>query len=374
MSIYHIPWRMLLSCFCIIGLIPMTSVARDNDNEDHYPKSIKEALSDEKQTTLKQRIQQQTEEREQPRQKESLKDRSRYQTQPRQAEQRKQQRHERPDQDTSLKERTRYQTRPRQSEQRELEYREQPAHDQSLKQRIQQQTQHQIERRERSDRDHPSRSTPRRIPRSSHDRYYEKYSTQLKRRHHYYQHENYRYHTYFLAPIKRHYPPLDYRVTLLPRTYVRIVVSGWPYFYYDGIFYRQYIGGYIVVRAPIGAVVNLIPLGFIAFSLGGFTYYYVNDTYYIWDEEHEAYVVVDKPDGAEKAMAEATEGRIFAYPKQGQSEEQQAKDRYECHRWAVSETGVDPTIVDEDKISLKDKRDYRRAISACLEGRGYSVR
>ena len=27
--------------------------------------------------------------------------------------------------------------------------------------------------------------------------------------------------------------------------------------------------------------------------------------------------------------------RIFVYPRQGQSEEQQAKDRYECHSWAL---------------------------------------
>ena len=35
--------------------------------------------------------------------------------------------------------------------------------------------------------------------------------------------------------------------------------------------------------------------------------------------------------------------RIFVYPRQGQSEELQAKDRYECHSWAVSQTGYDPT-------------------------------
>lgn len=33
---------------------------------------------------------------------------------------------------------------------------------------------------------------------------------------------------------------------------------------------------------------------------------------------------------------------IYVYPTQGQSSEQLGKDRYECHRWAVTETGYDP--------------------------------
>jgi hypothetical protein len=32
------------------------------------------------------------------------------------------------------------------------------------------------------------------------------------------------------------------------------------------------------------------------------------------------------------------------YPAKGQSKEQQSKDRYECHGWAVQETGFDPTV------------------------------
>jgi hypothetical protein len=33
----------------------------------------------------------------------------------------------------------------------------------------------------------------------------------------------------------------------------------------------------------------------------------------------------------------------FLYPQQGQTEEQQSKDRFECHEWAVQQTGFDPT-------------------------------
>jgi predicted lipid-binding transport protein (Tim44 family) len=34
---------------------------------------------------------------------------------------------------------------------------------------------------------------------------------------------------------------------------------------------------------------------------------------------------------------------MYIYPSKGQSPEQQSRDRYECHRWAVQQTGVDPT-------------------------------
>lgn len=39
----------------------------------------------------------------------------------------------------------------------------------------------------------------------------------------------------------------------------------------------------------------------------------------------------------------AQQGGAFIYPKAGQSEQQQSKDRYECHEWAVSQTGFDPS-------------------------------
>jgi hypothetical protein len=38
--------------------------------------------------------------------------------------------------------------------------------------------------------------------------------------------------------------------------------------------------------------------------------------------------------------------KIFVYPKNGQSPEQADRDRYECHLWAVQQTGVDPSRAD----------------------------
>ena len=39
---------------------------------------------------------------------------------------------------------------------------------------------------------------------------------------------------------------------------------------------------------------------------------------------------------------EAALAQEFLYPKKGQSQEQQDKDKYECHTWAVAQTGFDP--------------------------------
>ena len=34
---------------------------------------------------------------------------------------------------------------------------------------------------------------------------------------------------------------------------------------------------------------------------------------------------------------------LYIYPSKGQSQAQQDKDRYECHTWAVQQTGFDPS-------------------------------
>jgi hypothetical protein len=45
--------------------------------------------------------------------------------------------------------------------------------------------------------------------------------------------------------------------------------------------------------------------------------------------------------------------RVFVYPANGQSPEQTERDRYECHIWAVQQTGVDPS---------RDNNAYERVI------------
>lgn len=42
-------------------------------------------------------------------------------------------------------------------------------------------------------------------------------------------------------------------------------------------------------------------------------------------------------------IATSTMAQQFVYPAKGQSAERQKKDEYECHQWAVQQTGFDPT-------------------------------
>ena len=65
-------------------------------------------------------------------------------------------------------------------------------------------------------------------------------------------------------------------------------------------------------------------------------------------------------------------GELIAYPKNGQSDQQQAKDKSECRQWAATQSGYNPAA--EAASAQSNQWDYQRAQAACLEGRGYSVK
>lgn len=69
----------------------------------------------------------------------------------------------------------------------------------------------------------------------------------------------------------------------------------------------------------------------------------------------------------------ASGGKLFIYPRNGQSEQQQVDDRYQCHQWAVNQAGYDPTQTSGSGTS-PNYADYQRAMGACLDARGYSVK
>lgn len=61
----------------------------------------------------------------------------------------------------------------------------------------------------------------------------------------------------------------------------------------------------------------------------------------------------------------------------GWSRAAQADDRYSCHQWAVSQTGFDPTQPPggaPEAQKVEKRADYQRAMGACLDGRGYTVK
>lgn len=177
-----------------------------------------------------------------------------------------------------------------------------------------------------------------------------------------------------------YYPARDVHFDRVPIGARQFEFHGDHYWWHDGVWYRPFGGAYVVVGAPIGLYIPLLPAFATAVVFGGITYYYANDTYYYYHPDIQQYEVVAPPQAVSApaipanstgAMASAVNHDIFVYPRNGQSAEQTAKDRYECHVWAVSQTGFDPTMAGGGNGR---RADYQRAQSACLDGRGYTVK
>ena len=155
----------------------------------------------------------------------------------------------------------------------------------------------------------------------------------------------------------------------------------------------------------------VLPFGYATYYWGGVPYYYYDNAYYLWDPNYNGYVATDPPPVAtdssgsdEPSDQPATDDAatyvpqpsvnsspnnvapsynpgprgdwggasdISVYPRNGQSEKQTADDKFECHKWSVAQTGFDPTR----SVNLQGTvMDYRRAMDACLDARGYSVK
>jgi hypothetical protein len=129
----------------------------------------------------------------------------------------------------------------------------------------------------------------------------------------------------------------------------------------------------------LGLYFATLPYYYSTYWWGGIPYYYADNNYYIWNSGVGQYQTVAPPAevlsqaGGQAGGQAAAPSELIAYPKNGQSEDQLGKDKFECHRWAVSQTGFDPTQAGGGSAPGK-RSDYSRAQAACLEGRGYSVK
>ena len=175
----------------------------------------------------------------------------------------------------------------------------------------------------------------------------------------------------------RAYPRSGISIKVLPQRHYRVPYRDSYYYFSGGVWYRPYGSYYSVVRPPIGIIVPILPPYYTTVWFYGVPYYYANDVYYVWRPDLNGYLVTEPPAQQTGADPILYAEELYIYPKQGQSEQQQADDRYQCHRWGVEQTGYDPTtppqgISGSELSNMRD--DYQRAMKACLEGRGYSVR
>ena len=129
----------------------------------------------------------------------------------------------------------------------------------------------------------------------------------------------------------------------------------------------------------LGLYFATLPYYYSTYWWGGVPYYYADNNYYIWNSGVGQYQTVAPPAevltqvGGQAGGQAAAPSELIAYPKNGQNEQQLGKDKFECHRWAVTQTGFDPTQAGGGSAPGR-RSDYSRAQAACLEGRGYSVR
>jgi len=156
----------------------------------------------------------------------------------------------------------------------------------------------------------------------------------------------------------------------------------------------------------------VLPFGYATYYWGGSPYYYYDNAYYLWDPSSNGYVATDPPPVATDSSGSDEPGDqpppatddaatyvpqpsvdsspnnvvsnnypprgnwggasdIAVYPRNGQSDKQTADDKFECHKWSAAQTGFDPTR----SVNLQGTVvDYRRAMDACLDARGYSVK
>ncbi|MEO8007221.1 MAG: DUF6515 family protein [Betaproteobacteria bacterium] len=215
-----------------------------------------------------------------------------------------------------------------------------------------------------------------------------------------------------------YYPPQGYQFSALPPHPHLIVHGGRQYYFSAGVWYRPARNVYVVVRPPIGIIVPFLPPFYTRVWVGPYPYYYANDSYYA--STPQGYAVVAPPPGTiamtpppgmavppDNAITELgpvdngvqqmppaqpvaaapptmtpsvpavpgptvgqnTGNQLFIYPRQGQNANQQNRDRTECNDWAIGQTGRNPA-----NSGGQMDPDFQRALGACLDGRGYTVK
>src|ERR1700691_4528637 len=97
----------------------------------------------------------------------------------------------------------------------------------------------------------------------------------------------------------------------------------------------------------LGLYFATLPYYYSTYYGGGVPYYYADNTYYRWDAGVGQYETVAPPAEIQNQGGVAPQGPaqaagasdLIAYPKNGQTPEQSGKDKFECHQWAVGQTG-----------------------------------
>jgi len=206
----------------------------------------------------------------------------------------------------------------------------------------------------------------------------------------------------------------------LPKGAVTVHYAGLSYHFYHGVWFESQGPAFIVVTPPVGLTVTKLSPFATRVQAGGRIYLYANDVYYqplagrggfevvndpldVTPESPAAPLVVRAPAvpaapalpqmpgspampaapvqpaasmPAEALADPALATRVSATPRNGQSPDRQARDRYDCYRSAAARSGFDPMRPNggvSPAQAPERASGYLRAQAACLEKRGYTV-
>ncbi len=152
----------------------------------------------------------------------------------------------------------------------------------------------------------------------------------------------------------------------------------------------------------LGLFLPVIPWYYTTYWWDGVPYYYGDNGYYVWNGDASQYEQVTPPadfnpsappadvSGVNGAPPPTGDTELFAYPKAGQSADQQARDKAECRKWASDQVasqgaaGSPPAGAGGAQSApgagnataseaMAQHQAYLHAEAACLEGRNYSV-
>lgn len=93
------------------------------------------------------------------------------------------------------------------------------------------------------------------------------------------------------------YPRIGFHIRVLPFGFYSFYFGPALYYYYGGIFYLPYNGGYEVVVPPLGAAVPNLPDGAQSITIDGQLFYEFNGVYYkdgVNDKGKKVYIVAGK--------------------------------------------------------------------------------
>lgn len=199
-----------------------------------------------------------------------------------------------------------------------------------------------------------------------------------------------------------------------------LVVGGADFYFDDGHYYRHTHGRYHRVHAPIGARIHHLPRGYSRVQVGHHHYYTYRDTYYTWDRHNRCYTVVASPYASSHASNHShnhshnydshssnhshrehdnhankhhshdkhennnSSNNSYHYQKDEKKHEKHEKKkerqshastvsekRYDCHVWAVQESGYEPG---KSGYSVYKSKQYTNAQNACLSKNGLATR